>query len=112
MQSTQKQVTSAVTPARTLRDAARYLERHGWIQGAYYDLASTAFTPSACMVGALAFVCYDGPVDCPMFLFDVPGFDGPGRLRRRPRFGVYGVRLQRRQRPHRFGGHRHVAGCR
>jgi len=75
MQSTQKPVTSLVTPARTLRAAASHLERHGWIQHAYYDLTSTVFTPAACMVGAIAMVCYGGPVDCPAHLFDEPGFD-------------------------------------
>lgn len=75
MQSTQNPVTGLVTPARTLRAAAGYLERHGWIQGAYYDLSATGFTPAACMVGALAIVCYGGPVDCPAHLFDEPGFD-------------------------------------
>jgi hypothetical protein len=35
-QSTQNPVTdSTVTPATTLRAAARYLDRHGWVQGAY-----------------------------------------------------------------------------
>ena len=28
---------AATTTARTLLDAASYLRRHGWIQGAYYD---------------------------------------------------------------------------
>ena len=46
MQPTQTPVTDAtVTPARTLRAAARYLTRHGWIQGNYYDQAATVFTP-------------------------------------------------------------------
>lgn len=62
------------SPARTLRDAARYLERHGWIQGEYYDATSGVFTPAACMVGAVGMVCYGGPVDAPAQMFDAPGF--------------------------------------
>jgi hypothetical protein len=82
MQSTQIQVTDtvtptaipAVTPAQTLRAAARYLELHGWIQGAYYDPTATVFTPAACVVGAIGMVCYGGPVDAPALHFDDPGF--------------------------------------
>src|SRR4051794_40216822 len=57
-----------------LRSAALYLERHGWIQGAYYDAASGSFTPPACLVGAIGMVCYGGPVDAPAQHFDDPGF--------------------------------------
>ncbi|GGL09758.1 DUF6197 family protein [Mangrovihabitans endophyticus] len=60
--------------ARVLRCAALYLERHGWIQGAYYDAASQSFTPAACLVGAVGMVCYGGPVDAPAQHFDDPGF--------------------------------------
>jgi hypothetical protein len=62
------------TAAQVLRDAALYLERYGWIQGAYYDAASQTFTPAACMVGAIGMVCYGGPVDAPAQQFDDPGF--------------------------------------
>src|SRR4051812_31112411 len=65
MQATHDPVTPTVTPDRVLRNAATYLDRHGWIQGAYYDLAATVFTPAACTVGALGMVCYGGPVDAP-----------------------------------------------
>ena len=58
-------VAVTVTPAVTLRQAALYLTRHGWVQGAYYDLAATVFTPAACTVGAIGMVCYGGPVDAP-----------------------------------------------
>jgi hypothetical protein len=82
MQSTQIQVTdtvtpkatSNVTPAQTLRAAARYLQLHGWIQGAYYDPTATVFTPAACVVGAIGMVCFGGPVDAPAQHFDDPGF--------------------------------------
>ena len=62
------------TAPQVLRSAALYLERHGWIQGAYYDLTSTCFTPAACLVGAIGMVCYGGPVDAPAQHFDDPGY--------------------------------------
>ncbi|MFC8618830.1 hypothetical protein ACFT9M_20790 [Micromonospora purpureochromogenes] len=75
MHATQNQVTEQVTtPARTLRDAALYLSRHGWTQGAYYDQTATCFTPAACTVGAIGMVCYGGPVDAPAQMFDAPEF--------------------------------------
>ena len=64
-----------VNIAQILRQAALYLERHGWIQGAYYDATAVVFTPAACMVGALGMVCYGGPVEAPAQMFDAPGFD-------------------------------------
>jgi hypothetical protein len=67
-------VTGTVTPARTLRDAAQYLARYGWMQGGYYDATATVFTPAACLVGAIGMVCYGGPVDAPAQAFDDPGF--------------------------------------
>jgi hypothetical protein len=63
---------SATTIARTLRNAATYLRRHGWIQGAYYDQTASVFTPAACTVGAIAMVCYGGPVDAPAEHLDTP----------------------------------------
>ncbi|WP_446213995.1 DUF6197 family protein [Micromonospora sp. IBSANI012] len=75
MHATQNTVAEQVTtPARTLRDAALYLSRYGWIQGAYYDQAATCFTPAACTVGAIGMVCYGGPVDAPAQMFDAPEF--------------------------------------
>jgi hypothetical protein len=62
------------TAARVLRAATLYLERYGWIQGAYYDATAASFTPAACMVGAIGMVCYGGPVDAPAQHFDDPGF--------------------------------------
>ncbi len=64
----------AVTPAVTLRSAAAYLARHGWIRGCYYDTGALVFTPAACMVGAIGIVCYGGPVDAPAQMFEDPGF--------------------------------------
>ena len=64
----------SVTPALVLRNAARYLERYGWIQGAYYDATAMSFTPPACLVGAIGMVCYGGPVEAPAQHFDDPGF--------------------------------------
>ncbi|MFF5292600.1 DUF6197 family protein [Paractinoplanes globisporus] len=60
--------------AWVLSSAARYLERHGWIQGAYYDGTTGVFTPPADMVGAIAMVCYGGPCEAPAQHFDDPGF--------------------------------------
>jgi hypothetical protein len=57
-----------------LRSAALYLERHGWIQGGYYDATTGVFTPPTCMVGAIGIVCYGGPVDAPAQMFNEPGF--------------------------------------
>jgi hypothetical protein len=67
-------VAEPVTPAVTLRAAARYLDRYGWVQGSYYDGTATVFTPSCCLVGALGMVCYGGPVDAPALNHDDPGF--------------------------------------
>lgn len=67
-------VDTTATPARTLRDAALYLTRHGWVQGAYYDATGGSFLPPACWVGAIGMVCYGGPVDAPAQNFDDPGF--------------------------------------
>ena len=66
--------TDDETTARVLCSAALYLDRHGWIQRAYYDSASGSFTPPACLVGAIGMVCYGGPVDAPAQHFDDPGF--------------------------------------
>ncbi len=70
------QPTCAVcaTVAEVLRSAALYLERHGWIQGGYYDATEGVFTPPACLVGAIGMACYGGPVDAPAQHFDDPAF--------------------------------------
>src|SRR5262245_30238746 len=61
--------------ALTLRDAASYLRRHGWIQGTYYDTSTDAGTPAACTVGAIGMVCYGHPYDAPAQRFGRPGHD-------------------------------------
>jgi hypothetical protein len=58
MHATQKLVADPVTPARVLRDAARYLLRHGWHQGDLFaDLdrfeAGELLMPPACALGAI-----------------------------------------------------------
>jgi hypothetical protein len=65
---------SCATVSRVLLSAALYLDRHGWIQGGYFDATTGVFTPPACIVGAIAMVCYGGPVDAPAQMFDHPGF--------------------------------------
>ena len=60
--------------AAVLRNAAHYLETNGWIQGCYYDGTSESFSPAACIVGAIAAICYGGPVEAPAQMFDDPGF--------------------------------------
>jgi hypothetical protein len=65
---------AAATVPRTLRDAAAYLARHGWIQGAYYDSDASGSNPAACTVGAIAMVCYGGPQPAPALMFDKPGY--------------------------------------
>jgi hypothetical protein len=46
-----------VTPAAVLRGAAAYLQRHGWIRGAYYDATDHPF-PAACAVGAIGMAAH------------------------------------------------------
>ena len=65
---------ATVDVATILRQAALYLVRYGWVQGAYYDASAVCFTPAACLVGAIGMVCYGGPVDAPAQHFDAPGF--------------------------------------
>jgi hypothetical protein len=62
MQPTQNQVTDpAVTPAQTLRDAGRYLYRHGWHQGDLFTDPEQP-TPAACAVGAIRMAVLGSPV--------------------------------------------------
>jgi hypothetical protein len=77
MQPTHTPVAPTLTTgtARTLRDAATYLRRHGWIQGAYYDSTVDGLHPAACTVGAIGMVCYGRPVPAPAQMFDRPGHD-------------------------------------
>jgi hypothetical protein len=65
---------TAASITRTLLDAASYLRRYGWIQGAYYDCDSAGLTPAACTVGAIAMVCYGQPQAAPALMFEKPGF--------------------------------------
>ena len=75
MNSTHLPATDRVAIARTLRDAALYLARHGWIRGALYDATATTFTPPACLAGALAIVCFSGPVEAPAWAVNEPGHE-------------------------------------
>lgn len=51
-------IVAVTTPAATLRDAALYLERHGWTQGLFFDLASDGPFPPACAMGAIRMAVY------------------------------------------------------
>ncbi|MBQ1009517.1 hypothetical protein KBX53_00795 [Micromonospora sp. M51] len=62
MNPTQKQhptpgALADLTPADTLRCAARYLEIRGWTQGAYYGTEDTPFPP-ACAAGAIGMAAH------------------------------------------------------
>lgn len=61
-----------VTPAETLRCAALYLQRHGWIQGNYYRQRDGLTTPPACALGAIGMAVHGqalNPLDV-----DLPGW--------------------------------------
>jgi hypothetical protein len=58
MHPTQKPVVDPTdvvdwSPADLLRAAALYLQRHGWIQGNFFDPAEAELFPSACAAGAI-----------------------------------------------------------
>src|SRR5690606_10602402 len=55
-----KPSTVEPSPADLLRQAARYLAEHGWIQGSYYA-DPDAPSPAACVVGAIAIAAYGYP---------------------------------------------------
>ena len=62
MNPTQKPTTTPgaladLTPADTLRCAARYLEIHGWTQGTHYSNQGGTFPP-ACAVGAIGMAAH------------------------------------------------------
>jgi hypothetical protein len=50
-----------MTPAHVLRDAALYLERHGWTRGLLYA-DHLAVIPPACAVGAIRYAMFGSPV--------------------------------------------------
>ncbi|MFI7248131.1 DUF6197 family protein [Micromonospora chalcea] len=69
MNPTQKQPTTPgaladLTPADTLRCAARYLEIHGWIKGTYYSNQGGTFPP-ACAVGAIGMAAHGRLITIP-----------------------------------------------
>jgi hypothetical protein len=73
MHPTQLQPDTAevdTTPARVLRDAATYLDRHGWTQSTFYTYRDTATMPAACALGAIRMAVYGYPVDCSQRLAD------------------------------------------
>ncbi|WP_433494356.1 DUF6197 family protein [Micromonospora sp. CA-248089] len=69
MNPTQKPTTTPgaladLTPADTLRCAARYLEIHGWIKGTYYSNQGGTFPP-ACAVGAIGMAAHGRLITIP-----------------------------------------------
>jgi Ser/Thr protein kinase RdoA (MazF antagonist) len=66
MHRTDNEAEVAITPAVTLRAAALYLTRYGWIQGRYYARpAAPTLTPAACALGAIGMAAYGQPLDEP-----------------------------------------------
>jgi hypothetical protein len=61
--------TPVVTPADTLRGAARYLELHGWHRRDYYANLDEPF-PAADVAGAIGMAAHGG-------FHDVPSVEGP-----------------------------------
>jgi hypothetical protein len=51
-------VEAVTTPAVTLRNAALYVERHGWTQSLFFDLAHDGPFPPACAMGAIRMAVY------------------------------------------------------
>ncbi len=84
MQPTQNTVTQPVTPARVLRDAARYLLGFGWHQGCLFDVDPDTVdptdlpdpTPPACVLGAVLVAVYGTPERALRALAD-PGAHDP-----------------------------------
>lgn len=71
MQPTQLTVTHAVTPARVLRDAARYLIEHGWCQSGLFDVdpdrvdpIPAGARPPACALGAVLITVHGTVEQC------------------------------------------------
>ncbi|OKI42299.1 DUF6197 family protein [Micromonospora sp. CB01531] len=63
MNPTQKQphtpgALADLTPADTLRCAARYLELHGWTRGVYYRVTHDTPFPPACAAGAIGMAAH------------------------------------------------------
>jgi hypothetical protein len=74
MHPTQNQSPTPVTPAVTLRSAARYLEQHGWIQGRYYADATPGTLPAACTLGAIGIAVYGKVTEVPPAEYHRPEF--------------------------------------
>jgi hypothetical protein len=53
-----------------LRDAATYLDRHGWTQSTFYTYRDAETMPAACALGAIRMAVYGYPVDCSQRLAD------------------------------------------
>jgi hypothetical protein len=56
---------TVITPADTLRGAARYLELRGWTQGDYYAFIAEVPFPPACVTGAIGMAAHGTRVESP-----------------------------------------------
>lgn len=66
--------TEVVTPATTLRGAARYLQLYGWTQSTYYSGDASIVFPPACADGAIGMAAFGGVTTCPGREGDNPNF--------------------------------------
>jgi hypothetical protein len=53
---------TGMTPGELLRGAALYLQRHGWLQGDFFDLLAEAAFPPACAIGAINICAHGRPI--------------------------------------------------
>lgn len=74
MNPTHNQADHDTETSAVLRAAADYIDRHGWIQGAYYAIDDQPQNPAASADGALAIAAYGEPVEAPGYN-DAPGKD-------------------------------------
>jgi hypothetical protein len=56
------ELDTGTTPADLLRGAALYLNRHGWLQGDFFDLLAEANFPPACSLGAINIAAHGRPI--------------------------------------------------
>jgi hypothetical protein len=87
MQATHQPPTTDTSAARTspaelLRGAARYLRRHGWTQGEFFDLLTEQPFPPACTLGAISIAASGRCLADPFTTLDDPASDDAIRAAR------------------------------